>query len=265
MTLSSASLPFEEELLSGFLAEQYGHFSTQGLILDNESLSAKRRKKLSILVPYPRLPRSAEFQCSNCSHSYSRVVADNPWWAVYHHSCPSCHMNQVPRIDITKESNAIEADPNVMALYGEGVDDSADEADDDEEVEDVSLDDADDKSSLDEYCSSSFFVNCFDCEGQFALKDASKLLVLMRHAKTCCGYHSSAKLASVCSYTKYMMLHLRDCKCKHSDCIYSWCDPSKIMIQHISSCADTSICQMCTPKHLSTPFLQLHSLNQSNI
>ena len=34
---------------------------------------------------------------------------------------------QIPRIDINAPSNAIELDPNVSALYGEGVADSSDE------------------------------------------------------------------------------------------------------------------------------------------
>ena len=43
--------------------------------------------------------------------------------------CPvllCCH-HQIPRIDINAPSNAIELDPNVSALYGEGVADSSDE------------------------------------------------------------------------------------------------------------------------------------------
>ena len=45
---------------------------------------------------------------------------------------------KIPRIDINAPSNAIELDPNVSALYGEGVADSGDECEDgsgaDEEV-----------------------------------------------------------------------------------------------------------------------------------
>ena len=38
-----------------------------------------------------------------------------------------CCRHQIPRIDINAPSNAIELDPNVSALYGEGVADSSDE------------------------------------------------------------------------------------------------------------------------------------------
>lgn len=37
------------------------------------------------------------------------------------------YCQQIPRIDINAPSNAIELDPNVAALYGEGVADSGDE------------------------------------------------------------------------------------------------------------------------------------------
>ncbi len=37
-------------------------------------------------------------------------------------------MLQVPRIDITAPSNAVELDPNVAALYGEGLEDSSESA-----------------------------------------------------------------------------------------------------------------------------------------
>ena len=50
---------------------------------------------------------------------YTCVVNDNPWWAVYQHTCPKCNNKQVPRLDISLISNAIESDPNVIALYGE--------------------------------------------------------------------------------------------------------------------------------------------------
>ena len=50
-----------------------------------------------------------------------------------------CCRHQIPRIDINAPSNAIELDPNVSALYGEGVADSSDECEEgsvgEEEVE----------------------------------------------------------------------------------------------------------------------------------
>ena len=256
---SSVNAFDDEELSTSELASNgFAFTSSDGV---SEELSAKRRKKLSLLVPYPRIPRLAEYQCSVCSQAYSRTVADNPWWAVYRHECPSCHSVQVPRIDITKEENAIESDPNVLALYGEGVDDSADEADDEDEPEDNSSlsseeKDVDDLDSPFSLCSGS----SLDGDSQLSSEDASKLLVLICHAKSCGGVHASAKHAEVCRTTKCVMLHVRDCLDK--DCNYSWCGSCKLLLQHISSCQNAFQCRLCTPRSLPESLQQLHNINQ---
>ena len=48
------------------------------------------------------------------------------------HECPRCKQVQIPRLDITIPSNAIELDPNTMALYGEGLEDGGEDADADD-------------------------------------------------------------------------------------------------------------------------------------
>ena len=80
----------------------------------------RRRRRLNQIVPNPRKPRTADYTCSICNESYQLIVTDNPWWAVYTHECPACRKIQIPRIDINNVNNAIELDPNIVALYGEG-------------------------------------------------------------------------------------------------------------------------------------------------
>ena len=240
----------------------FGHDSLSCAASGADEISAKRRKKLSALVPYPRIPRTAEYQCSNCSHNYSRIVADNPWWAVYRHDCPSCHTNQVPRIDINKEENAIELDPNVLALYGEGVEDSADEGDGDDEEEcgEEGSETSFERDSEDLDVSGSV-PTCYVAEGNLYPDKASKLLVLMCHAKSCRGVHSSPAQSQVCKTTKLLMLHLRDCK--DLNCSHSSCASAKNLLQHISLCGAPSQCSVCSPKSLPETFLKLHKLNQT--
>ena len=45
------------------------------------------------------------------------------------HECPRCKQIQIPRLDINTPSNAIELDPNTMALYGEGLEDGGEDGD----------------------------------------------------------------------------------------------------------------------------------------
>ena len=57
-------------------------------------------------------------------------------WAVYMHECPRCKQIQIPRLDINTPSNAIELDPNTMALYGEGLEDGGEDGNADDFVSD---------------------------------------------------------------------------------------------------------------------------------
>jgi len=104
-----------------------------------EYISQRRRRRLNQIVPFPRKPRSAEYTCTACFDKYRIQVSDNPWWAVLRQECPKCLAVQIPRIDIAAPVNSIEHDPNVQALYGEGVEDSCEE-----DCEDESDDEDDD-------------------------------------------------------------------------------------------------------------------------
>jgi len=97
----------------------------------DEYISQRRRRRLNQIVPFPRKPRSAEYTCTACLEKYRVLVSDNPWWAVVRQECPKCQAVQIPRIDIVAPVNSIEHDPNVQALYGEGVEDSCEEDCDD--------------------------------------------------------------------------------------------------------------------------------------
>jgi TAZ zinc finger len=248
---------------------------------DCGSISAPRRRKLSQIVPYPRRPREAEYNCSICTHAYQLTVNENPWWAVYSHECPQCHQIQIPRLDIGSAVNAIECDPNVVALYGEGVDDSGDEGEsflesdnEDNGGDDMTVDNGsgdtrshcfaagngaldvitnlDDRTVTDDGRESEVEadIKVFDGQGLLAQEEASKLLVLMCHARTCNSVHASPKHAEICRSTKFLMLHLRDCsgydlggKC----CVFPWCLPCKRMLQHLTHCYDPSTCAVCNP------------------
>lgn len=242
---------------------------------EEEYVSTRRRRRLNQIVPNPRKPRQADYNCSVCNEPYSCVVQDNPWWAVYHHECPKCHLLQVPRIDIGLQSNAVEHDPNVSALYGEGIDDSGDEGEEsecgsDNECNDEGEDDVEgvennangeevgQEDELDD-------EKPFDGDGLLAQEEASKLLVLMCHARTCSGYHSSPKHAEICRSTKFLMLHIRDCTGRdiHSrECKFPWCLPCKKMLRHLTRCYDPATCAVCNPWSLPESYQQLRALNQ---
>lgn len=169
----------------------------------DEYISLRRRRRLNLIVPNPRKPRTADYMCSLCTEMYQVVVGDNPWWAVYSQQCPQCKQQQVPRIDINSASNAIELDPNVMALYGEGVEDSGDE-----ECEGGSEEEDEAEKDFDEEAVAAAAeadqddlrndVHPFDGEGLLAVEEASKLLVLMCHARSCTGVHASPKHSEIC-------------------------------------------------------------------
>lgn len=48
-------------------------------------------------------------------------------------------------------------------------------------------------------------------EARLSTFQASRLLVLMSHARTCPGRHANPQHAEVCRSTKFLMLHMRDC------------------------------------------------------
>ena len=104
---------------------------------------------------------------------------------------------------------------------------------------------------------------------------ASQLLVLLSHARTCPGLHKSERHSSVCRALKYLMLHIRDCDGKvrkvvktrqnvHTNyfmplrnhrqtldgelCKFTWCRPSKQLVTHLTRCYEPEKCTVCNPK-----------------
>lgn len=180
-----------------------------GPIMEDEYVSQRRRRRLSQIVPNPRKPKSADYICSICNEQYQQLVVENPWWSVAQQQCRKCNQFQIPRIDIMAEANAIEHDPNVQALYGEGLEDSGDDQSLDGEMNGERIYGAEDE--YDKGKQEHFGSNA---EGFLERAEASKLLVLMCHARTCTGVHNSPKHAEICKSTKYLMLHIRDCNGK---------------------------------------------------
>jgi len=236
---------------------------------NDEYMSSRRRRRLSQIVPNPRKPRQADYMCSVCNECYTFTVLENPWWAVYEHECPRCQAIQIPRIDINIQSNAIELDPNVVALYGEGVDDSGDEncdnEEEEEEVEEPREKEATSTVAVSHEADLPQDTNLFDGEGLLKAEEASKLLVLMCHARTCTGDHSLPKHSEICKSTKFLMLHIRDCDgtdVHGRECQFPWCSPCKRMLVHLTRCLDPKNCKVCNPWTLSQCYQQLHYLNK---
>lgn len=303
------------------------------------SSSSLRKAKVSQSVPNPRIPRTAEYTCYACDDTYSLSVVENSWWAVFRHQCPHCLKMQIPRIDINCTVNMIELDPNIIALYGESVDDSDDDSVSEQQQQKAAnqikkgaisrapkkrfkLDRQNsfisDQSSRSEEqaqfpstvcgdddvhvdsiphepivcghynkgrtCAESAFdldndefetawsehpldeMNPFGAEGLLQIDEASKLLVLMTHARTCSGVHESKKHADICNSTKLLMLHIRDCKGIDTSgklCKFPWCLSCKSMLRHLTHCFDPETCRVCNPGSLPESFLQLQQINSS--
>ena len=119
-------------------------------------------------------------------------------------------------------------------------------------------------------------------DGLLDKEEASKLLVLMCHARSCNGTHNTIQHAQICQSTKFLMLHIRDCnsnsnrnvnsmsqptellaiECDLSNtssnskkeannrtntCKLPWCSPCKKMLLHLTRCYDPSNCLVCNP------------------
>lgn len=226
---------------------------------DDLILSSKRCRRISAIVPHPRKPRAAEYLCSKCNEPYHQIVEDNAWWAVYVQECPTCHAYQIPRIDINVETNAIETDPNMTALYGEGADDSEEE-DDEDDGEFLS---DEEESGIDYNTSDQTYP--FDLPNCLSTSKAAQLLVLMTHARQCTGRHKSEKLTSICRSTKLLMLHIRDCHCINNECQVSWCHAVKKLVFHTTRCYENTTCSVCMPTSLPDHISSLHIMNHQRI
>ena len=65
-------------------------------------------------------PRGVEYVCAMCNEGYPSSCEINPWWALCSHECPKCGKTQIPRLDITAPSNAMEYHPALLAHLDEG-------------------------------------------------------------------------------------------------------------------------------------------------
>ena len=95
--------------------------------------------------------------------------------------------------------------------------------------------------------------------------DAKRMLVLMGHASTCPGRHKNAKHRDVCSSTKYLMLHVRDCPgttATFDICPFPWCRKVKHLLYHLVSCQNPKECFTCNEKGLSESLTALVGLNE---
>eukprot|EP00607_Mallomonas_marina_P000157 CAMPEP_0182428082 /NCGR_PEP_ID=MMETSP1167-20130531/21007_1 /TAXON_ID=2988 /ORGANISM="Mallomonas Sp, Strain CCMP3275" /LENGTH=403 /DNA_ID=CAMNT_0024610743 /DNA_START=34 /DNA_END=1246 /DNA_ORIENTATION=- len=137
-------------------------------------MNIKRSRRLNSLVPVPRKSRPAEYQCSKCSENYEITVEENSWWAIYVQECPHCNELQIPRIDINSSINAIESDPNMIALYGDG---SGDSDDDEGEGGFDYGSDEDETDVLLPLNQINFFP--FGGEGELTIEEATQLIPLM--------------------------------------------------------------------------------------
>lgn len=235
-------------------------------IIEDEYVSQRRRRRLSQIVPNPRKAKPADYTCSVCNEQYQQMVVENPWWAVAYQQCRKCNQMQIPRLDIMAEANAIEHDPNVQALYGEGLEDSGDDQSIDGDMDGGNAfgNNGEVEGEGEKEAEEHFGSNA---DGFLERAQASKLLVLMCHARTCTGVHSSPKHAEICKSTKYLMLHIRDCNgmdIHGRACSFPWCTPCKRMLEHLTHCYEPGSCTVCNPWSLPDSFKQLRSLNQQN-
>jgi hypothetical protein len=91
-----------------------------------------------------------------------------------------------------------------------------------------------------------------DEEAALTPAQASQLLSLLSHARTCPGHHVSEKHQAVCMSAKYLMLHVRDCDGNTLDgepCAFSWCRPCKHLLGHLVRCYEAEKCQICCSSH----------------
>jgi hypothetical protein len=107
--------------------------------------STKKRKQAASHNPKKRGPRAVEYICALCNEVYQSFCEYNTWWALEQQECPKCRKGQVrivmsqhiflcclhshqyiiipaqiPRIDISAPSNAIEYHPALLAHAEDG-------------------------------------------------------------------------------------------------------------------------------------------------
>jgi len=203
--------------------------------------------------------RQVEYQCGACADTYTAASSLNPWWALERQECPNCKKIQIPRIDITLPANTMDYHPALLAEEGDD--------DDDDEVgggreggmgggmlmmpgggEGYGHMEEGEEGGVGGVNGGGMCVPEEDEEAALSPAQASQLLRLLSHARTCPGHHVSEKHQAVCKSAKYLMLHVRDCDGKTLDgeaCGFSWCRPCKHLLGHLVRCYEAEKCQIC--------------------
>lgn len=79
-------------------------------------------------------------------------------------------------------------------------------------------------------------------------RQAEAVLHLFQHARDCPGRHCSRRHHHVCTATKFIMLHARDCRgtlpCGRA-CPFVWCVAIKRFLSHLVKCTDEAACEVC--------------------
>ncbi|CAM9248729.1 unnamed protein product [Ectocarpus sp. 4 AP-2014] len=228
--------------------------------------SSRQRKRQRSLAPVLSAPRTVSYECSLCKESYPSEIASNPWWSLFLHECPRCHRMQIPRVDAASAAVSVDYIHAVCAEEGEGCDSDGYGSDSCSDSDDDVTDDGREREGIAAFdtdiIAGDSQAGCK--EGRLSTFQASRLLVLMSHARTCPGRHANPKHAEVCRSTKFLMLHMRDCTghtANGDPCEHRWCRPCKSLLSHLVRCPDPNTCRICTPLDLPGPLRQLRDLN----
>eukprot|EP00903_Cladosiphon_okamuranus_P014105 g13111.t1 len=227
-------------------------------------LSSRQRKRQRSLAPVLSAPRTVSYECALCKESYPSEISSNPWWSLFIHKCPRCHRMQIPRVDAASAAVSVDYIHAVCAEEGEGCDSDGYGSDSCSDSDDDRPDDG--REGL-----AAFDTDIIAGDAQAGCKEArlstlqaSRLLVLMSHARTCPGRHANPQHADVCRSIKFLMLHMRDCNGygpNGDPCEHRWCRPCKSLLSHLVRCPMPSTCRICTPLDLPGPLRQLRELN----
>ena len=206
--------------------------------IDSSDYSKNKKSKISTFL---RKPRSVCYTCSSCFKPYTYTVFDNPWYSIVKHNCPICEQSQIPSLDISTPFNAIELDPSFAVLINDASDIKSDCP-----VVDQSDDEA---------------VNVSVTPVKLDSDDASKLLSLFIHAKTCAVQHDNVGHQMICSNAKSLISHIKTCSISHTFCSYPWCQPMKYLLLHLLNCnnqsTDPSICPVCSDWNANNNFKEI--------
>ena len=259
--------------------------SSSGVVGGVGLKSRKRRRKRESRCGYGRSHdqvSAVEYQCAECDELYAASVTLNPWWCLRREECPKCHKSQIPRIDISLPSNAIDYHPALLAHEQDednegghhhlvykgagplddgnggmslGVVHGSQHDEDDTETDSDTDDDGSDE-----------FGESYSGP-KFTPEEARKIVVLLDHARNCPGRHKSPRHREVCQSAKYMMLHVRDCNgttCYGDECPRPWCRKLKHLLFHMLSCEDPRNCGYCGPGqfHHDSNYRQLDRMNR---